>query len=139
MINFELDGAQYRIDFKHYSREQLLLPEIQERLSNFHKPLNGVTCAFLLKREGDKWQVESSGVAFCMFVDPFSKAKGRQLSLKRLLDSASLFCDTSIGLPGLRNRDLRLKIWRLYFDKVRGAEAEKFWVAQLKQSQNDAQ
>lgn len=138
MINFELDGTQYRIRFKHYTREQLLKLENQEYMPNLHKPSNGATYAILQKRIGDEWQVQTFQAAFCMFLDTFSRARGRKIALKRLLESADVFKNQADGKnvycvhPG-RNRDLRLKIWRLYFDKVRDKEADKFWAAQRTQ------
>ena len=138
MINFELDGTQYRIRFKHYTREQLIQVENQEHMPNLHKPSNGATYAILQKRVGGEWQVQTFQAAFCMFLDPFSRARGREIALKRLLECADIFKNQPeregvfYVRPG-RNRDLRLKIWRLYFDKVRAAEADKFWAAQRAQ------
>lgn len=143
MINFELDGTQYRIRFKHYTREQLLQLENQEHMPNLHKPSNGATYAILQKRVGGEWQVQTFQAAFCMFLDTFNRARGREIALKRLLECADVFKNQDerkdvYYVHSGRNRDLRLKIWRLYFDKVRAAEAQKFLSAQLKQSQKDA-
>ena len=123
MIKFELNGMQYRIRFKHYTREQLLDNENSERMPNALCPPNGATYAILDMRIDEKWNVQAFKAAFCMFLDTFSKARGRKLALKRLLESAELFKiqpkrEGVFYVHPERDRDLRLKIWRLYFDKV---------------------
>lgn len=148
MINFELDGTQYRICFKHYDRDWCLYQ--RAIMPNPKHTYIGAT-SVTLEEYGDtgesvkNWMFVDSAVSYCCAPDIFKKSEGRKLALARLL-SFSLYFNSSFKeevkseegesrtvTVYRRNRDLRLKIWRLYFDKVRAAESEKFWASQRRQ------